>query len=140
MLLNRATADDDNPAVKALLALGIVAIAGVVGYRLSDPMFDAAAADICEAYASSQGWEVTEYDGRLGRNRWRFPSARVFPDYVCVFRDQTGRSIFLDEFDGVMPRTGKSRWLRSGGWIVMIIFPAGAVALSGAMGLLPRRD
>jgi len=126
--------------VKAWIAFGIVGITSAIGITMGFRAFDVAAADICGAYAGSQGWEVTDSAGALGRNwRLRIPPRRN-PDFRCTFEDQFGQTVFLDELDDVIPRTGRSRWLRFGGWAVMIAFPAGGVILSGLVGLLPGRD
>src|SRR5690606_10667941 len=102
--------------------------------------FDVAAAAICGAYAGRQGWEVTDSAGALGRDcRLPIPPTRS-PDFTGTFEHQFGQTVCLDELDDAIPRTGRSRWLRFGGWAVMIAFPAGGVILSGLVGLLPGRD
>lgn len=121
-------------SVKALLALGIVVGLGFLGFRLADPLYDAAARSMCAPYAAEQGLVLVEArgapPGRLG-----FAS---FPNYSCDFSDPTGRTVFVDENDALIEPTWTYRGWRIAGWIAWVSAIAVGVGLSWHLGLLKR--
>ncbi|HEX5938407.1 MAG TPA: hypothetical protein VFZ75_12100 [Actinomycetota bacterium] len=117
--------------MKALLALGIVV---VLGFRVSDPLYDAAARSICAPYAAEQGLVLVEArgapPGRLG-----FAS---FPNYSCDFSDSSGHTVFVDENDDLIEPTLTYRGWRIAGWLAWISAIVAGVALAWNLGLLKR--
>jgi hypothetical protein len=49
--------------MKQILGLGLVIVMGYVGFRLADPIYDAAARSICSAYAADRGLVLIEARG-----------------------------------------------------------------------------
>jgi len=120
--------------VKALLALGIVVVLGFLGFRVSDPLYDAAARSICSPYAADQGLVLVEARGSpAGR-----PAFASFPNYSCDFTDSTGRTVFVDENDGLIEHTWTYRGWRAAGWLAWVSCIAAGVGLSWYLGLLKR--
>jgi hypothetical protein len=120
--------------VKAVLALGIVVVFGFLGFRVADPMWDAAARSICSTYTVDHDLVLVEArgapPGRLG-----FAS---FPDYSCRFTDATGSAVFVDENDGLIEPTWAYRGFRAVGWLSWTLSLVAGVGLSAALGLLKR--
>ena len=121
--------------MKALLALGIVIVLGYLGYRISDPLYDAAARSICSGYAAEQGLVLVEARG-TAEGRLAFAS---FPDYSCDFTDPSGRLVFVDENDGLIEPTLTYYAWRIAGWVAWVGAIVVGVGLSWRLGLL-RRD
>lgn len=120
--------------MKPLLALGIVIVFGFLGFRISDPLYDAAARSICSTYAAAQGLELVEARGSAA-GRLAF---RNFPNYSCTFVDRDGDPVFVDENDGLIDPTWAYRGLRAGGWLAWALSIAAGVAVSWYLGLLKR--
>lgn len=120
--------------MKAVFALGIVVVLGFVGFRIADPLYDAAARSICAPYAAEHGLVLIEArgapPGRLG-----FAS---FPNYSCDFSDSTGRAVFVDENDGLIDHTWTYRGWRAAGWLAWVSSIAAGVGVSWYLGLLKR--
>lgn len=120
--------------MKAVLALGIIAVFGFLGSRLSDPLYDAAARTICSGYAEEEGLVLLDAGG-LPEGELAF---RSFPDYSCRFRDPGGSVVFVDESDRLIEPTWTYRALRVGGWLAWIVGIVVGVGISAALGLLKR--
>jgi hypothetical protein len=120
--------------MKSLLALGIVLVAGFIGYQVSDPLYDAAARSICSRYAADQGLELIKARGSA-TGRLAF---RSFPNYSCDFIDRDGSTVFVDENDRLIEPTWAYRGLRAGGWLVWTLCIAAGVGVSWHLGLLKR--
>ena len=120
--------------MKAVLALGIVIVLGFLGFRVADPLYDAAARSICSSYAADQGLVLVHArgapTGRLG-----FAS---FPNYSCRLSDSTGRTVFVDENDRLVEPTWEYRGWRAAGWFSWVFSLAAGVGLSWYFGLLKR--
>jgi hypothetical protein len=68
--------------------------------------------------------------GRLG-----FAS---FPNYSCDFSDATGRTVFVNENDGLIEPTWTYRGWRIAGWLSWVSAIVAGVGLSWHFGLLGR--
>ena len=112
--------------------MGLVIVFGFVGYKLSDPIFDAAAGTICESHAANLGLVLVRADGRLA-GRLAF---RNFPVYSCTFTDTSGSIIFVDEQDNLLEPSWEYRGFRAAGWLTVIVTLAAGVGLSSFFGLL----
>lgn len=120
--------------MKALLALGIVVVLGFLGFRVSDPLYDAAARSICSAYAAEHGLKLVAARG-TAHGRLAFAS---FPDHSCDSSDATGRAVFVDENDDLIEPTWTYRGWRAAGWLAWVSSLAAGVGLSWYLGLLKR--
>jgi hypothetical protein len=120
--------------VKAVLALGVVIFFGFVGYKVSDPMFDAGARSICSSYAAEHGLTLMDANGQLAGRR----AFQNFSVYSCTFTDSLGSTVFVEEKDRLISPTWEYRGLRTLGWLAMTASLAAGVGLSSAMGLLER--
>lgn len=113
--------------MKALLALLLIAVFAVVGFVGTDPIFDAAAAAACRAYAEEERLTLVEADGKLARRSSRF---------TCRFTGGTARTRILDQDDDVIPETARYRFLYVLGWVANIVIIAAGAVLAGIMGLM----
>jgi hypothetical protein len=120
--------------MKAVLALGIVIVFGFLGFRVSDPLYDAAARSVCSSYAVDHGLVLVEAGGAPS-GRFGFAS---FPHYSCRFSDSTGDTVFVDENDRLIEPTWAYRGFRFAGWLSWISAIAGGISLSWCLGLLKR--
>lgn len=118
--------------MKAVLALVIVGIFGVVGFRVADSAFDAAARAICSTYAADRGWVLTDAYGLMAGRR----AFRAFPVYSCRFTDSSGSVVFVDEHDRLISPTWEYRALRLAGWVVTVAGLAAGLGVSSALNLL----
>ena len=118
--------------MKSILALGTIAVFGFLGYRISDPLYDAAARSICSEHAEDQGL-VDARGAQTGRLAFR-----AFPDYSCEFRDPVGATVSVDENDGLIEGTWTYRALRAAGWLSWVAGIVLGVGISVALGLLKR--
>jgi len=118
--------------VKAVLALGIVVVLGFLGFRVADPLYDAAARAICSSYSDDQGLTLVDARGA--------PSGRLgfasFPNYSCRFSDATGDTVFVDENDDRIEPTWEYRGWRAVGWFAWVSAIAAGVGLSWYLRLL----
>ena len=125
-------APGERGSVKAVLALGIVVVLGFLGFRVADPLYDAAARSICSSYAGDQELVLVEARGA--------PSGRLgfasFPNYSCRFSDKAGHPVFVDENDGLVEPTWEYRGWRAAGWLAWVSSIAAGVGLSWRLGLL----
>lgn len=120
--------------MKAVLALGIIAVLGFLGFQVADPLYDAAARTICSNYAEDEGLVLVEARG-MPTGRLAFSS---FPDYSCRFRDSAGSAVFVDENDRLIEPTWTYRALRAAGWLAWIVGIVAGVGISAALGLMKR--
>ena len=120
--------------MKPVLALGVVIVFGFVGYKVSDPAFDAAARSICSSYAADHGLALTKANGQLGGRR----AFRYFSVYSCTFTDSLGSTVFVEEKDRLISPTWEYRGLRALGWLATTASLAAGVGLSSVVGLLER--
>jgi hypothetical protein len=124
--------------MKAFLALGVIGVMAWIGFAVSDPIFDAAARNLCSAHAQEHGLELLEAEGIFGyrrmRNWWTPRSAA----YWCRFEDKAGQVVFIDELDRTMHVTWESRATRFAGWGAIVLPIVAGVAISGVLGLLKR--
>lgn len=120
--------------VKAVVALGIIAVLGFLGFQVADPPYDAAARTICSNYAEDEGLVLVEARGmRTGRLAFR-----SFPDYSCRFRDSAGSAVFVDENDRLIEPMWTYRALRAAGWLAWTVGIVAGVGISAAFGLMKR--
>jgi hypothetical protein len=120
--------------VKRILALGLVVALGYVGFRLADPLYDAAARSICSGYAADEGLVLVDARGSATGRR----AFRSFPDYSCMFLDAQGGTVFVDENDGLIATSWTYRALRVAGWLAWVVGVAAGVGLAATFGLLSR--
>lgn len=124
--------------MKSVVALFIVGVTAWIGWSLSDPVFDAAARNLCQAHGDENGLELVDASGRLGYRRFSgFFEVRT-PAYSCEFEEADGDVVLLDEADGVMRVTWESRAIRVGGWLLTFMPIVGGMAIVGKLGLLKR--
>lgn len=126
--------------MKSWISLGVVAVMVWIAISVSDPVFDAAAEDLCMAHAEKSGLILEEAEGRFGPRRHRNWFTPRPPKYWCRFRSPLGETVYLDELDRVMDVTWRSRGLRFLGWLLVVSPVIAVVAVAGFTGLLKRDD
>lgn len=110
--------------MKSWIALVIALTAtGLVFLLVTDPLFDAAAHEVCENHAREHSYVLIDWDGDLG---YRGSP----PDFSCSFEDASGRTTLVDEHDGVVGVTTRYRLLRSLAWILPVV--GAALGMLGA--------
>lgn len=113
--------------ITAVIAL---AATGLVFFLVTDPLFDAAASEVCGKHGLAHGYVLIDAQGHLG---YRPSSA---PDFSCTFEDGGGRTVFVDENDGVVEGTAKYLALRFSGWILPVVGAAIGMIGAAKLGLI----
>lgn len=115
-----------------MLALAIVAVFGIAGFRVADSAFDSAARSICSTYAADRGLILIDAYGSIGGR----PAFSYFPVYSCKFTDPAGGAVIVDENDRLISPTWEYRALRLTGWVVAVASLAAGLGVSSALKLL----
>ena len=118
--------------------MGMIGVMAWIGFTVSDPVFDAAAHQLCSVHAQEHGLELLEANGRFDYRRMRNWWTPRSPAYWCRFEDPAGQVVFIDELDRTMDVTWESRALRFAGWGAILLPIFAGVAISGVTGLLRR--